>query len=234
MEPGPVNQPATRFFPFAKDDEQRLPDLRDPPDADDQARAARSTRSKTSRLLEARPLWWVPLIAAALVWQHVLPLWAGIAVAVLAVLVIRQLYRAARRHALAVRAADETIGIPVPPDLGESLCTASRELELVIALIEDAVEEAELAHIVGAGDPHVRIDRSIRNDVHRLDLNYVQKLHDIRIAWAEGDAEGWRRAAEDAAGFETATSALLNRTLMDQLLGDVLDKLRKPRPGGPR
>ena len=45
----------------------RLPDLHDPPDADDQARAARSARSNTLRLLEARPLWWVPLIPAALV-----------------------------------------------------------------------------------------------------------------------------------------------------------------------
>jgi hypothetical protein len=191
---------AARFFPFAPIESMVEPPDRGVTDRDDQAAASADVHANRIRVLQARPLWWLPPIAIVLMLSQVIPLIVGIGVIIAAVVAIRLLYRAADRRRDRVREADERIGIPVPADLGPQLQAVSAGLmQLGEYLQRSSRQEPGLA---AATEPY-------RKDIVTIDRDYVSGLHDIRRQWVADDIEGWRSSTLDAVRHRSRTDEIV-------------------------
>lgn len=179
------------------------------PDMEIHRHAAQKARTHAVVFTTAHYLWWgFAFLIYALV-DDLSLIWWALAVSAGVALVLFALYTVAGRVRIDVRDADETVGVPVPPDLAVRIATSGLAMHLLAATVDRA-------HVNRDVDARLR---PYRRKVAAVDDAYLRQMHRARRAWVVGDRERWRAATEQMPKISDQMARLL------QVMGIP------PRPG---
>lgn len=190
-----------RFFPFGVGAATRHDVIGD---HDAQRAAVARLRSHRNLVAAARTLWPVAAVAvvvAIFFGEQTSDVAAVIAVAavVVCLLATRLLYGRADRELVAVRAADDEIGVPVPEELVADVEQAGVPVSILASWFGD----------VEPRDPEeLKTLRRARRDSLEIENAFVTELHRARQLWVDGDVPGWTDTARGLEAIAQRATAL--------------------------